>query len=161
MAQRLNYAELIPEGLRAMRGLEHYINTGTALERSLLELVRLRASLINGCTACIGLHTHELQKHNESGDRIAHLPTWRSSDAYTHRERAALAWTEAITDVHPDHVPDEIFNETREHFSDVDLANLTIAIASINAWNRMSIAFRAERPAASPRPPASLIGLSK
>jgi AhpD family alkylhydroperoxidase len=161
MAQRLNYADLIPEGLRAMRGLEHYLNTGIALDRSLLELVRLRASLINGCTFCISLHSYELGRHNETADRIGQLAEWRSSDVYTHRERAALAWTEAVTDVHPDHVPEELFNATREHFSDTDLANLTLAIASINAWNRLAIAFRAERPAASPKPPASLIGQSK
>lgn len=161
MAQRLKYAELAPEGLRAMRSLEHYLNTTTALERPLLELVRLRVSLINGCEYCIGLHTHEAQKHNETADRIAQVAAWRSSTAYTQRERAAFAWAEAVTDVHPDHVPDAIFEATREHFTEADLVNLTLAIASINAWNRMAIAFRAERPAASPRPPASVIGQSR
>lgn len=157
MAQRLKYTELAPEGMRAMRGVEHYLNTAIALPRSLLELVRLRASLINGCSYCIGLHTHEAQKHNETDDRIAQVADWRNSTAYTQCERAALAWTEAITTLEPGHVPDELFEATREHFSDTDLANLTLAIASINAWNRLAIAFRAERPAASPKPPASLI----
>jgi AhpD family alkylhydroperoxidase len=161
MAQRLKYAELAPEGLRAMRSLEHYLNTAIALDRSFLELVRLRVSLINGCTYCIGLHTHEAQKHNETEDRIAQLASWRSSTAYTQRERAAFAWAEAVTDVHPDHIPDSIYEATREHFSDTDLVNLTLAVSSINAWNRVAIAFRAERPAASPRPPASLIGNAK
>lgn len=161
MAQRLNYRDLAPEGLRAMRALEHYLNTSIALPRALIELVRLHVSLINGCPYCIGLHAYEAQKLNETEDRIAQVAEWRSSIAYTQRERAAFAWAEAVTDVHPDHVPDALYEATREHFSDVDLVNLTLVITSINSWNRVAIAFRAERPAASPRPPASVIEQSK
>jgi AhpD family alkylhydroperoxidase len=144
MPQRLDYTKLAPQGLAALRSVEHYLNTATNLEPSLLELVRLRASLINGCDYCIGLHTHELHKHNEPGSRIAEVANWQTSTAYTQRERAALAWTETITDIHPDHAPDALFEATRQHFTDAELVNLTLAIAAINAWNRLAIAFRAE-----------------
>ena len=150
MTQRLQYAELAPEGLAAFRAVEHYANTASGLEPTLLELVRLRASLLNGCEYCIGLHTHELKKHNETPDRIAQLPTWRTSTAYTERERAAFAWTEAITNIQDGHASDEAYAAVRQHFSDPDLVNLTIAIASINAWNRIAIAFRAEKNRVAP-----------
>ncbi len=145
MAQRLNYGELAPEATAALRAVEHVLNTASGLEGSLLELVRLRASLLNGCEYCIGLHTHELAKRHEPKGRLDEVAQWRVSGAYTERERAALGWTEAVTDVQVGHVPDEAFAAAREHFSEADLANLTVAIASINAWNRMAIAFRAER----------------
>ena len=153
MTQRLQYAELAPEGLAAMRAVEHYANTATALDPTLLELVRLRASLLNGCEYCIGLHTHELTKHNETPDRIAQLATWQTSSAYTERERAALAWTEAITNIQDGHASDEAYAQIRQHFDEVDLVNLTLAISSINAWNRMAIAFRAEKRRVSPAAP--------
>ena len=144
MTQRLNYMELAPEAMAAMRSVEHYVNAGSGLESSLLELVRLRASLRNGCEYCVGLHTHELKKHNETDGRIADVSRWRESDAYTQRERAALAWTEAVTDIQDGHASDEAFAAVREHFGEKELVDLTVAIASINAWNRMAISFRAE-----------------
>lgn len=140
MGARLNYAHLAPEGLAKMRGIEHYLNTGTDLEPALLELVRLRASLMNGCEYCVKLHTSELKKHNETGDRIASVAEWRNSDAYTHRERAALGWAEALTDIQDGHAPDAIYDEVRAHFSEVETVNLTLVITTINAWNRIAIA---------------------
>jgi AhpD family alkylhydroperoxidase len=140
MGARLNYAHLAPEGLAKMRGIEHYLNTGTDLEPALLELVRLRASLMNGCEYCVKLHTSELKKHNETGDRIDSVAEWRNSDAYTHRERAALAWAEALTDIQDGHAPDAIYDEVRAHFSEVETVNLTLVITTINAWNRIAIA---------------------
>lgn len=137
---RLKYAQLAPEGLVKMRELEHYLNTGTHLERTLLELVRLRASLINGCEYCVTLHTAELQKNNEPVERISQVADWRSSEIYTNRERAALAWTEAVTNIQDGHAPDALYDEVRAHFNDVDTVNLTLAITTINAWNRLSIA---------------------
>ena len=152
MAQRLNYIELSPDGTGAMRVPEHYLNTASGLEVALLEKVRLRASQINGCTYCTDLHTHELNRHNEAAGRIEQLAVWRTSDVYTQRERAALAWTEAITDIQHGHASDEEYTAVRSHFSEKEVVDLTVAVASINAWNRLAIAFRAERrkPAHSP-----------
>jgi AhpD family alkylhydroperoxidase len=105
----------------------------------LLDMVRLRASLMNGCEYCIALHTAELKKQHEPEERIAGLGDWRGSSAYTQRERAALAWTEAVTNIQDGHAPDAVYDEVRAHFSDVETANLTLAITTINAWNRLAI----------------------
>ena len=136
---RLKYGQLAPEGLAKMSALEHYLNNGTGLEASLRELVRLRASLMNGCEYCVRLHTSELQKVNETAERIAGVADWRSTDIYTKRERAALAWAEALTNIQDGHAPDVVYDEVRAHFSDVETVNLTLVISTINAWNRISI----------------------
>jgi AhpD family alkylhydroperoxidase len=136
---RLKYGQLAPEGLAKMRELEHYLNTGSGLDSSLRELVRLRASLMNGCEYCVGLHTMELKKVGESEERIASVAEWRSSQLYTKRERAALAWAEAVTDIHDGHAADAVYEEVRAEFSDVETVNLTLVISTINAWNRISI----------------------
>ena len=128
-----------------MRGVEHYLNTGSGLEAVLLELVRLRASLLNGCEYCIGMHTKELEQHNEPESRVSAVAGWRESEAFTERERAALAWAEAVTNIQEGHVPDEALRRVREHLRgtyDKEMVNLTLAITTINAWNRMAIAFR-------------------
>jgi AhpD family alkylhydroperoxidase len=143
MELRLKYADLAPEGLARMRDLEHYLNTGTLLEPTLQEFVRLLASTLNGCEYCIGLHTRELQKHHESADRIAGVAGWRGLDLYTHRERAALGWTEAVTNIQQGHAPEAAFDEVRAHFSEVETVNLTLTISSINAWNRIAISLGA------------------
>jgi AhpD family alkylhydroperoxidase len=137
---RLKYTNLAPEGLAKMRELEHYLNTAAGLEASLRELVRLRVSLLNGCAYCIGLHTSELTKLNETTERIVGVADWRSLEIYTKRERAALAWAEAVTDIQENHAPDVLYEEVRKHFSDVETVNLTLVITTINAWNRISIA---------------------
>jgi AhpD family alkylhydroperoxidase len=137
---RLKYTNLAPEGLAKMRELEHYLNTAAGLEASLRELVRLRVSLINGCAYCIGLHTSELTKLNETTERIVGVADWRSLEIYSKRERAALAWAEAVTDIQENHAPDVLYEEVRKHFSDVETVNLTLVITTINAWNRISIA---------------------
>jgi AhpD family alkylhydroperoxidase len=139
MQARLKYGELIPEGMAKMHELEHYLNTGTGLGVSLLEMVRLRSSLMNGCEYCIQLHTAELKKANETPERIADIADWRESTEYTQRERAALAWAEALTDIQVGHAPDVIYDEMRTHFSEVETANLTLVITTINAWNRIAI----------------------
>jgi AhpD family alkylhydroperoxidase len=136
---RLRYAELAPEGLAKMRALEHYLNADAGLEGSLRELVRLRASLMNGCEFCVHLHSGELRKLGETEDRIAEVMEWRSSELYTKRERAALAWTEALTDIQDGHAPDVVYEAVRERFTDVETVNLTLVITTINAWNRISI----------------------
>ncbi len=137
---RLKYGQLAPEGLAHMRELEHYLNNGAGLDASLRELVRLRASLMNGCEYCVGLHTMELKKAGESEERIASVAGWRSSQLYTKRERAALAWAEAVTDIQNGHAADAVYEEVRAEFSDVETVNLTLVITTINAWNRISIA---------------------
>ena len=140
MAGRLEYGKLAPEGLARMRALGHYINTETSLEPVLLDLVRLLASRLNGCEYCIGLHTAELKKLHEPAGRIAGLADWRGSGAYTLRERAALAWCEAVTDIQEGHAADAVYDEVRAHFSELETVNLTLAITTINAWNRIAIA---------------------
>jgi len=137
---RLKYGQLAPEGFTKMRELEHYLNSGTGLEASLRELVRFRASLLNGCEYCVKFHTAELLKLGESEGRISSVAQWRNSDLYTKRERAALAWTEAVTNIQEGHAPDVLYEEVRAQFSDVETVNLTLVIATINAWNRISIA---------------------
>jgi AhpD family alkylhydroperoxidase len=137
---RLKYGQLAPEGLAHMRELEHYLNNGAGLEASLRELVRLRVSLMNGCEYCIVLHTSELRKVNETEERIAGVADWRSLEIYTQRERAALAWAEAVTNIQNGHAPDVLYEEVRKQFSDVETVNLTLVITTINAWNRISIA---------------------
>jgi AhpD family alkylhydroperoxidase len=140
---RLKYGQLAPEGLAKMTALEHYLNIGSGLEHTLVQLVRLRASLMNGCEYCITLHTAELRKANETEERIASLAEWRGSKVYTERERAALAWTEAVTNIQDGHAPDAVYEEVRAHFSDVETVNLTLVISTINAWNRIAISLGA------------------
>ena len=139
MPPRLKYGQLAPEGLARMRELEHYLNTGTGLEATLREFVRLLASTLNGCEYCIGLHTRELQQRNETAERIAGVTAWRDSELYTQRERAALAWTEAVTNIQQGHAPEAVYDEVRKHFSEVETVDLTLTISTINAWNRISI----------------------
>jgi AhpD family alkylhydroperoxidase len=137
---RLKYGVLAPEGLAHMRELEHYLNNGAGIEASLRELVRLRASLMNGCEYCVRLHTSELEKVGETAERITGVVDWRSSELYSKRERAALALAEAVTDIQEGHAPDVVYEAVREQFSDVETVNLTLVITTINAWNRISIA---------------------
>jgi AhpD family alkylhydroperoxidase len=143
MEPRLKYGVLAPEGLARMRELEHYLNTGTGLEPVLLDMVRLRVSLINGCEYCIHLHTAELRKLNEPAERIEGLRDWSGTDFYTKRERSALAWADAVTDIQDGHAEDVVYEKVREHFDEVETVNLTLAITTINAWNRIAIALGA------------------
>jgi AhpD family alkylhydroperoxidase len=136
---RLNFMRLAPEGIAKMRELEHYLNTGTGLELSVRELVRLRVSLMNGCEYCIQMHTAELKKANETEERIAGVADWRGASVYTQRERAALGWAEAVTNIQEGQAPDVVYEEVRAHFSDVETVNLTLVITTINAWNRIAI----------------------
>jgi AhpD family alkylhydroperoxidase len=144
MAQRLRYAELAPEGIAKLRAFEHYLNTGTSFPAQLLELLRLRASILNGCEFCIEMHKHELAKHHEPLSRVDAVADWQASDAFTPRERAALAWTDCVTNVQQSHVTDEEFAAISQFFQGKDLADLTLVIASINTWNRLAIPFRME-----------------
>jgi AhpD family alkylhydroperoxidase len=140
---RMKYGQIAPAGIEKLRALEHWVNSDSGLEHSLLELVKLRASLLNGCEACVRLHTAELRKLGESEERIAEVAEWRNSEAFTKRERAALSWTEVVTNIQDGHAPDAVYEEVRSAFSDVETVNLTVAIATINAWNRLAIALGA------------------
>ncbi|HEV7684874.1 MAG TPA: carboxymuconolactone decarboxylase family protein [Pyrinomonadaceae bacterium] len=143
MSPRIDYSKVAPGALRAMFGLETYVRS-SGLEESLLDLVRMRASQINGCAYCLDMHSKDARAAGETEQRLYVLNAWREAPFYTERERAALAWTEALTLVAEDHVPDEVFNEVRPHFSDEELAGLSLAIVSINGWNRLNIAFKTE-----------------
>jgi AhpD family alkylhydroperoxidase len=140
---RLKYGQLAPEGLAKMTALEHYLNTETGLEASVLGFVRLKISLMNGCEYCVRVHTAELKRANETAERVAGVGDWRGSEAYTKRERAALAWAEAVTNIQDGHAPDPVYDELRAHFDEVEIVNLTWTIATINAWNRIAISLGA------------------
>src|SRR5215467_9894260 len=137
--QRLKYFHLAPEGMAQMRALEQYLNTGSGLEANLMEMMRLLASSMNGCQFCVQYHTVELRKKNETEERIGAVKEWRNSSVFTQRERAALAWTEAVTNIQDGHAPDAVYEEVRKHFSDVETVNLTLVVTTINAWNRIAI----------------------
>ena len=141
MTQRLDFYNANPNAIKALLGLEKRISE-SSLEKSLVELIRLRASLINGCAYCIDLHTADARKGGEDDRRLATLSVWRETHFFTDRERAALAWTEAVTLVSQDHVPDEVWTAVRPHFDDAELVDLTLLISTINTWNRFAISFR-------------------
>lgn len=141
MKARMNYGKAAPGAMRAMNGLETYL-ADCGLEPKLLDLVKLRASQINGCAYCVDMHSLDLRAAGETEQRIYALPVWQETPFFSERERAALLWTEKLTLISIDHVPDEVFEEVRQHFSETELANLTLAIATINAWNRFGISFR-------------------
>ena len=141
METRFNYAKAAPEIYTAMDALDQYLGK-CGLDESLLHLVRLRASQINGCAYCIDMHWKDLRAINETEQRLYSLDAWRECPYYSDRERAALAWTEAVTLITNGHVPDAIYAEVRRHFSEKELSDLTLAVATINAWNRLSISAR-------------------
>lgn len=140
MKTRLNYGKVASGIYDAMDALDQYLSK-CGLEESLLHLVRLRASQINGCAYCLDMHWKDLRAIGESEQRLYSLDAWRECPWYTARERAALAWTEAVT-VIGNHVPDSLYEEVRPLFSEKELSDLTLAVAAINAWNRLSIAAR-------------------
>jgi AhpD family alkylhydroperoxidase len=131
-----------PDAIKALSALEAYVQ-GTGLEQSLIELVKTRASQINGCAFCINMHTQDARNRGETQERLYLLNAWRESPVYTRRERAALAWTEAVTLVSKTHVPDGVYEGVRAEFSEVETVNLTMLVATINALNRIAISFRA------------------
>ncbi|MGB3525401.1 MAG: carboxymuconolactone decarboxylase family protein [Flavobacteriales bacterium] len=142
MKPRSTYAKDAPGVYKAMGVLEEYLRQ-CSLEIPLIHLIKLRASQVNGCAYCIDMHWKDLRALGETEQRLYSLDAWRECTWYTDRERAALAWTEAVTLVADGHVPDTVFEEVRPHFSATELADLTFAISVINAWNRLSIAGRA------------------
>jgi len=143
MTERINYSKVAPGGYRAMSGLEKAVRE-SGLEPSLLDLIKLRASQINGCAYCLDMHWKDARARGESEQRLYSLDAWRETSYYTERERAALTWTEAVTQITGNHVPDELYEQVCPHFSEEELVNLTLAVVAINGWNRLAISFRTE-----------------
>jgi AhpD family alkylhydroperoxidase len=138
---RIDYGRVAPGVVQAMRGLEAYVHD-CGLEPALLELVKTRASQINGCAYCLDMHTKDARAAGETEQRLYLLPAWREAPLYSERERAALAWTEAVTRLDQGHVPDEVYQAARAHFSEKELVDLTLAVVAINGWNRLAISMR-------------------
>ena len=141
MKVRLNYAEVAPKAMRGMLELEKYVH-GSGLERTLYELVKTRASQINGCAYCLDMHTKDAREEGETEQRLYALNAWREAPFYTERERAALAWTEALTRISENDVSDSLYEATRKYFDEEEIVALTMAIIAINGWNRLAISFR-------------------
>ncbi|HEY7357174.1 MAG TPA: carboxymuconolactone decarboxylase family protein [Ktedonobacterales bacterium] len=137
----MSYGKAAPGVYQAMLGLESYLRE-CGLEANLLDLVKLRASQINGCAYCLDMHSKDLRARGESEQRLYLLDAWRESPFYTERERAALAWTEAVTLLEHRQVPDEVYEQARRSFSEKELADLTLALVAINGWNRLNISFQ-------------------
>jgi AhpD family alkylhydroperoxidase len=138
---RMSYGRAAPGALRAMNGLETYC-ADCGLEPGLQDLVKLRASQINGCAYCVDMHSLDARAGGETEQRLYALSVWRETPFFSERERAALLWTEKVTLISLDHVPDEVYEQVRAHFTEEELANLTLVIATINAWNRFAVSFR-------------------
>ena len=142
MQQRIDVTKVNPAAYKAVAALQSYVDQ-SGLDAKLRELIKIRASQINGCAFCLIMHTRDARKIGESDDRMHLLNAWREAPVFTPRERAALAWTEALTLVADTHVPDEVYDKVRKQFSEKEMVDLTAAIAAINTWNRFAIAFRA------------------
>jgi AhpD family alkylhydroperoxidase len=145
MKPRLNPYQAAPDAMKAVAALDTYVK-GSGLDPGLIELIKMRASQINGCAYCLHMHSRDARARGESEERLYLLDAWRESPLYTDRERAALAWAEAVTLVSQTRVPDEVYEEARRHFSEEELVKLTVAVGAINAWNRIAISFRAVHP---------------
>jgi AhpD family alkylhydroperoxidase len=141
MTTRLDFLKSNPADIKALMGVEEQISKGS-LDEILKDLVRLRASQINGCAFCLDMHSAEARKAGETERRLATVSAWRETPFFTERERAALEWTEALTLVAQSHVPDSVWEAVRPHFDDKELIELTLLVTSINSWNRFSVAFR-------------------
>jgi AhpD family alkylhydroperoxidase len=139
---RLDAQKTAPAAYNALLGLEAFVRRSSKLETSLIELIKMRASQINGCAFCIDMHSKDARAEGESEQRLYALSAWRETPFFTDRERAALDWTEALTLIAEEHVPDEVYERVKPQFSAEELVNLTLAIITINGWNRLAIAFR-------------------
>jgi AhpD family alkylhydroperoxidase len=143
MTQRIAYTTVAAGAMKALMGLEEYVQQ-SGLEKPLYELVKLRASYMNGCAYCVDMHSKEARAAGETEQRIYAVPLWRETPFFSPRERAALAWTESVTELGRDGVPDAVFEEVRAHFSESEIMSLTMGVIAINAWNRIAVPFRAD-----------------
>jgi AhpD family alkylhydroperoxidase len=144
--QRLSAVKVAPDGYKALAGVENYIRQ-CGLEPRLIDLVKMRASQINGCAYCLDMHSREARRAGESEQRLYLLNAWHEAPFYSPRERAALAWTDAVTRIADTHAPDDTYEALRQHFSEKEIADLTLVVGMINLWNRLAISFR-NQPAA-------------
>ncbi len=143
MTVRLNYSTAAPKAMHAMLALEKHIHE-SGLESSLIELVKMRASYINGCAYCVDMHSKDARSEGETEQRLYAVPVWRETPFFTPRERAALAWTEAVTLIGEHGVSDELYAEAREQFTESELVELTMVVITIGGWNRLAVSFRAD-----------------
>lgn len=143
MEPRIDYQSVAPGAAKAMMGLEEYV-ADADLEPSLVHLVKVRVSQMNGCAFCIDMHTKEARADGETEQRLYALDAWRETPFYSDRERAALAWAEAVTNVGESRVPDAVYETAREHFGEEELVALNVAVIAINGWNRLAVPFRTE-----------------
>ncbi|HZB89888.1 MAG TPA: carboxymuconolactone decarboxylase family protein [Stellaceae bacterium] len=149
MSELLNYAKAAPEAVAALRGVETYVRQ--AVDPTLLELVKTRASQINGCAFCIDMHTKDARARGETEQRLYALAAWPETPFFSARERAALAWTEAVTKIADAPVPEPLYEELRRHFSEKEVVDLTMAVIAINGWNRLAATFRTPPGSYQPR----------
>ncbi len=154
MKERMNFPKVLPEGYRSMLGLHHFLEN-CGLDKKLMDLVYLRASQINGCAFCIDMHWKDLRALGVSEQDLYMLNAWHEWPAFTDKERAALQWAESVTLLTEGFVPDAVYETARAHFSETELAQLTLAIVAINGWNRLSVAFRKTPGAYQPHPAAA------
>jgi AhpD family alkylhydroperoxidase len=143
MSERMRYPQASAGAYRAMAAMQAHVDA-SGIEHSLLELVKLRASYMNGCAYCVDMHTKDARAGGETEQRLYAIPVWRETPFFTPRERAALAWTEAVTDVAGSRVSEMVYREARAHFDEAELVELTLAVIAINGWNRLAVAFRTE-----------------
>ena len=159
MQSRIDVQKVAPKAFQPLFALEEYIRKSSHFGKNLLELVRMRASQINGCAYCLDMHSKDARAHGETEQRLYALNAWSETPFYSDRERAALAWTEAVTLVSREHVPDTEYEAVRQHFSEEELITLTLAITSINSWNRLCISFRVVPGTYQPKPMESEVGV--
>jgi AhpD family alkylhydroperoxidase len=141
MEPRIDYQHADPKAMKGMMEIEKYVGN-SGLDRTIFELVKMRASQINGCAFCLDMHSKDARAAGETEQRLYGLNAWRETPYYTDKERAALEWTEAVTLISENNVPDELYNSVREHFDEQELVALTMAVVAINGWNRLAIPFR-------------------
>ena len=146
MKARFNFPDAAPDAYKAVAALDRYVKEESGLDRRLIHLIKLRASQINGCAYCVDMHVKEARRDGLSEQWINLIVTWRESPLYDARERAVLAWTEALTNVAETRAPDADYEPLREFFSEAEMTRLTVAIGAINVWNRLCVGFRSQHP---------------
>lgn len=145
MSSRINYHTAAPQALKSLRAVGEYLH-GEGFDPKLKALVELRVSQINGCAFCLDLHTNEARALGENQQRLDCISAWKETTFYTEKERAALAWAEALTRISDTHAPDDVYEEVKKHFTDKELVDLSLVIANMNVWNRLAIGFRKQTP---------------